>query len=178
MSIWVVNTSPLVFLGNLGRLELLRHEGREVYIPQAVAEEITEKPDAAAQAVQAACGTWMQVRNVTDQTAVMLVQAALHKGEAEAIVLAAELHAERLVLDDQDARRFADRCGLKVMWPQGHWYPGNFTGRQTARSYCFAASRDQRPCRSGISCQSTACHCRITKCKGVVLIHTAAQERQ
>ena len=57
MSIWVVNTSPLVFLGNLGRLELLRHEGREVYIPRAVAEEIAEKPDAAAQAAQAACAT-------------------------------------------------------------------------------------------------------------------------
>jgi len=119
MSIWVVNTSPLVFLGNLGRLELLRHEGREVYIPRAVAEEIAEKPDAAAQAVQAACATWMQVGNVTDQTAVTLVQAALHKGEAEAIVLATELHAERLVLDDQDARRFAARCGLKIIGTLG-----------------------------------------------------------
>ena len=77
MSIWVVNTSPLVFLGNLGRLELLRHEGREVYIPRAVAEEIAEKPDAAAQAVQAVCATWIQVRNVTDQTAVTLVQFVL-----------------------------------------------------------------------------------------------------
>ena len=47
------------------------------------------------------------------------MQAALHKGEAEAIVLAAELHAERLVLDDQDARRFADRCGLKVIGTLG-----------------------------------------------------------
>src|SRR6266545_3737412 len=119
MSIWVVNTSPLVFLGNLGRLELLRQEGREVYIPRAVAEEIAEKPDAAAQAVQAACATWMQVRNVTDQTAVTLVQAALHKGEAEAIVLATELHVERLVLDDQDARRFAARCGLKIIGTLG-----------------------------------------------------------
>ena len=82
----------------------------------------------------------MQVRNVTDQTAVTLVQAALHKGEVETIVLAAELHAERLVLDDQDARRFADRYGLKVI--------------------------------------GTLCHCRITKCKGVMLMHTAAQERQ
>jgi predicted nucleic acid-binding protein len=72
MSIWVVNTSPLVFLGNLGRLELLRREGREVYIPRAVAEEIAEKPDAAAQAVQAACAIWIQVRNVTDETAVTL----------------------------------------------------------------------------------------------------------
>jgi predicted nucleic acid-binding protein len=104
MSIWVVNTSPLVFLGNLGRLELLCHPGREVYIPRAVAEEIAEKPDTAAQAVQATCGTWMQARNVTDQMALTLVQAALHKGEAEAIVLAAELQAERLVPDDQEAR--------------------------------------------------------------------------
>jgi len=72
MSIWVVNTSPLVFLGNLGRLELLRHEGREVYIPLEVAEEIAEKPGAAAQAVQAACATWIQVGDVTDETAVTL----------------------------------------------------------------------------------------------------------
>ena len=57
MSIWVVNTSPLVFLGNLGRLELLRHEGREVYIPREVAEEIAEKPNVAMQAAQAACAT-------------------------------------------------------------------------------------------------------------------------
>jgi predicted nucleic acid-binding protein len=115
MRIWVVNTSPLVFLGNLSRLELLRHEGREVYIPRAVGEEIAEKPDAAAQAVQAACATWMQVRNVTDATAVTLVQASQHKGEAEAIVLATELHAERLVMDNQDARRFANRWGLTVI---------------------------------------------------------------
>jgi predicted nucleic acid-binding protein len=81
MSIWIVNTSPLVFLGNLGRLELLRDEGREVYIPRAVAEEIAEKPGAAAQGVRATCATWMQVRNVTDETAVTLVQASLHKGK-------------------------------------------------------------------------------------------------
>src|SRR2546422_7165009 len=119
MSIWVVNTSPLVFLGNLDRLELLRQERREICIPRAVAEEIAEKPDAAAQAVQAACTTWIQVRDVADRTAVNLVQATLHRGEAEAIVLAAELQAERLVIDDQDARRFADRCGLKTVGTLG-----------------------------------------------------------
>jgi predicted nucleic acid-binding protein len=119
MSVWVVNTSPLVFLGNLGRLELLRKEGREVCLPRAVAEEVAEKPDAAAQAVQAAYLTWLQVRDVADRTAVALVQAALHKGEAEAIVLATELQAERLIIDDQDARRFADRCGLKTVGTLG-----------------------------------------------------------
>jgi len=57
MSVWVVNTSPLVFRGSLGRLGLLRREGWEVCTPRAVAEEVAKKPDAAAQAVQAACGT-------------------------------------------------------------------------------------------------------------------------
>jgi predicted nucleic acid-binding protein len=57
MSIWVVNTSPLVFLGNPSRLELLHHAGREVCIPRAVAEEIAEKPNVAMQAAQAACAT-------------------------------------------------------------------------------------------------------------------------
>jgi predicted nucleic acid-binding protein len=126
MSIWVVNTSPLVFLGNLGRLELLCQEGREVYIPRAVAEEIAEKPDAVAQTVQAACATWIQVRNVTDETAVTLVQASLHKGEAKAIVLATELGAEKLVMDDQDARRFANRCGLTVIGTlEFYWLPSS-----------------------------------------------------
>ena len=115
MSVWVVNTSPLVFLGNLRRLELLRQEGQEVYIPRAVAREVAEKPDAAAQAVQAASETWMRVRDVADRTAVSFVQAALHRGEAEAIVLATELQAAWLVMDDQDARRFADRCGLRTV---------------------------------------------------------------
>jgi hypothetical protein len=119
MSVWVANTSPLVFLGHLGRLELLQQEGREVYIPQAVVEEVAQKPDTAAQALQAACATWMQVRDVADRRMVNLVQATLHKGEAEAIVLAIELQAERLVIDDQDARRFADRCGLKTVGTLG-----------------------------------------------------------
>ena len=57
-----------MFLGNLGRLELLRQEEREVYIPR----EVAEKPAAAAQAVHVACATWMQVHNVTDETAVVL----------------------------------------------------------------------------------------------------------
>ena len=40
---------------------------------------------------------------------------ALHKSETETIVLATELNAERLVIDDLDARRFATRCGLKLI---------------------------------------------------------------
>jgi uncharacterized protein (DUF433 family) len=70
MSLCLANTLPLVFLCNLGRLELLRHN-REVCIPRTVAEEIAEKPDTATQAVQAAAIS-MQERNVKNQTVVAL----------------------------------------------------------------------------------------------------------
>ena len=39
--------------------------------------------------------------------------------EAEAIVLSMELQAERLLIDDQDARRFAIRSGLTVVGTLG-----------------------------------------------------------
>ncbi|MBI2378665.1 MAG: hypothetical protein HYV07_32015 [Deltaproteobacteria bacterium] len=38
----VVNASPLIFLGNAGRLELLRHlDAAEVIVPSPVFEEVT-----------------------------------------------------------------------------------------------------------------------------------------
>ncbi len=81
MSVWVVNTSPLIFLSHLGRLELLRRQERAICIPRAVAEEVAEKPDVAVQAVQDACAAWMQIREVVDRTAVNVTQAALHRGK-------------------------------------------------------------------------------------------------
>ncbi|MEP6906042.1 MAG: hypothetical protein ABI875_08140 [Gemmatimonadales bacterium] len=41
---WVVNASPLISLAKIGRLDLLRAEGRDVLIPAAVEEEILAGP--------------------------------------------------------------------------------------------------------------------------------------
>jgi predicted nucleic acid-binding protein len=42
---WVVDTSPLIFLAKLGRLDLLRRAADTVCTPQAVLNEIQAKPD-------------------------------------------------------------------------------------------------------------------------------------
>ena len=47
MTRWVVDTSPLVFLAKMGRLDLLRQSAELVTIPRAVLTEVHAKPDAA-----------------------------------------------------------------------------------------------------------------------------------
>jgi len=119
VTVWVVNTSPLIFLSHLDRLDLLHAEGREVVIPRAVLDEVLARADCASTVVQQARKTWLKVKEVSDRIGLELIRADLHGGEAEAMMLAKELSAERLVIDDQDARRFADRAGIKTIGTLG-----------------------------------------------------------
>ena len=45
---WVVNASPLIALGSIGRLDLLTSLADEVVIPEIVAEELLRVADEAA----------------------------------------------------------------------------------------------------------------------------------
>ena len=112
MTRWIVDASPLIFLAKLDRLDLLRRSATEVLLPAAVLEEIRRHPDEASASVEEALGTWLRMSVVRDRSAVEFLELDLGPGEAEAIALAREVQAERIVLDDQDARRFARRLGL------------------------------------------------------------------
>ncbi|MBN1659186.1 MAG: DUF3368 domain-containing protein [Anaerolineae bacterium] len=112
LRVWVVDTGPLIFLSKLGHLDLLKGAADTIYAAQAVLDEIHAKPDEAAQAIDLACQPWLTIEQVTNHQAVEILLADLGLGEAETIVLAKEIEAERVVMDDLDARRFAHRIGL------------------------------------------------------------------
>lgn len=118
MSLWVADTSPLIFLAKLNRLDLLRKGAEEILVPPAVLGEIAEQDDEATLRIEEAQRTWLQVRPVKDLRLSTMLKRELGDGEAEAIVLALETKAARIVLDDLDARRLADQLGLK---PVGTW---------------------------------------------------------
>jgi len=59
------------------------------------------------------------MRPVRDVRLLAVLKRELGDGEAEAITLALETHAARIVLDDLDARRLADRLGLKLVGTLG-----------------------------------------------------------
>ena len=119
MTTWVVDTSPLIFLSKLGHLDMLRRSADTICVPQAVLDEIQAKPDEATQAVEQASQSWLSVHQVGNRSAVEILLADLDLGEAEVIVLAKEINADRVVMDDLDARRFARRVGLDLIGTMG-----------------------------------------------------------
>ena len=100
----VVDTSVLIALSNIGRLELLRSLFDDVIVPRAVVEEYGEPlPE------------WIKTVEVKDEQLVRLLLENLHRGEAEVIALALEENADIVALDDKKARNMAKRIGLNVI---------------------------------------------------------------
>jgi uncharacterized protein len=116
---WVVDTSPLIFLAKLDRLDLLRKSASEVLIPEAVLREVKEQPDEGSRRIEKAVESWLQVRLVEDLRVVEVLRADLDWGEAEVIALALQTQAERVVMDDLDGRRKARRLQVNLVGTLG-----------------------------------------------------------
>lgn len=111
----VLNSSPLIFLAKLGYLNQFIKSSDNFYIPQSVADEIEAKSDPASQTVQILINSGsLQVRASSLTTLVNSLNQRLGKGESEAIALAIELNADRVLLDDSTARREARRLGVAI----------------------------------------------------------------
>jgi predicted nucleic acid-binding protein len=98
----VCDSSPLIGLHAINRLELLPVLFHEVMIPPAVAHEIQSF----------ALPSWARI--VPLPAASLIVPNGLGAGESDAIRLAHHLN-ETIVLDDEAARRFARASGLNVI---------------------------------------------------------------
>ena len=114
----VSNTTPLIALAWLKRLDLLPALFTAVHIPEAVRDEIKSKPQAPGAAELEASG-WLVVTPVTNPLAVELLLDQLDLGESQAIVLAHELHADLLLMDERRGRRRALQSGLTVVGTLG-----------------------------------------------------------
>ncbi|MGE3177685.1 MAG: DUF3368 domain-containing protein [Vicinamibacterales bacterium] len=103
----VVNASPLIFLGNAGRLELLRALGADrVIVPEPVFDEVIAggHTDKAARALSDA--TWVEKRPAP-LTPASVVAWELGKGESSVIATALHLPGARVVIDDLNGRKCA-----------------------------------------------------------------------
>lgn len=112
----VADSSPLVVLVTIGHVDVLPALFGKVVIPPEVATELAAP--ARAQAVRAFIATppgWLEVRPPTAVAAIP----RLHAGEVAAIALARELHADRLIVDERDARKAAVERQVQVVGTVG-----------------------------------------------------------
>jgi len=113
----IVNSTPVILLSAIGKLSLLKeiYHTVYIYISKAVYDEIMVKDEfKAARSLIAALGGWIQVENIINEDAKKFFNVALHIGEVEVMILAKEIGADLLIIDDYLARKHASYLELKV----------------------------------------------------------------
>ncbi len=117
----VANTSPLIGLAAIKQLGVLKSLFGEVYIPNFVFEEVVQKGAGKPGSIEVknVINDWIYIKSVKNEKEVELLLAVLDRGEAEAIVLAREVNAEIILLDNREPRIFAKKIGLNVLGTVG-----------------------------------------------------------
>ena len=109
----VVNSTPLIILGNIDGLKILQELYGEIIIPRAVFEEVTNKDDDAKLKLSQNL-SWIKVLEVQDKSNRKMYQAKLHDGEVEVMMLSNEISADLLIIDDNAAKKTAKFLGFTV----------------------------------------------------------------
>lgn len=109
----VSNTSPILSLALIGRLDLLHDLYGSIVIPAAVRQEIMATDQSGAQEVSQA--DWIITHPIDPDVILKLLQREVDRGEAEAIGLAVQLKAAVLLIDERKARNLAQYLELNVV---------------------------------------------------------------
>ena len=115
--IWIINASPLILLGKLGRTDFLERLARQVIVPQAVFREIA--PGATGDVAMEVVLGWAATR-VQDDIIVPPSISAWDLGAGESQVLSHCLAGgHRAVLDDGEARAAAKAHSVPLVGSLG-----------------------------------------------------------
>jgi predicted nucleic acid-binding protein len=97
----VADASPLIALAQVNQLPLLERLFGEILVPPAVVRE-----------VELSLPAFIRERKLSRSIPAAVLHASLDAGESEAISLALELGAERVILDERAARQLAHDLAL------------------------------------------------------------------
>jgi hypothetical protein len=111
VSVVVSDTSPLRALAHLGQLNLLSALFTEIYIPPAVVKEL-ETPLSKLPPILMVSLPFIHIQSPSNYAKVQHLRTRVDAGEAEALALALELHADAVIIDELIGRRIALELGL------------------------------------------------------------------
>jgi predicted nucleic acid-binding protein len=114
----VADTSPVNYLILIQEIDVVPKIYGRVVIPQTVREELVRA--SAPQLVRSwmeCLPSWLEVRSPSTVPDSSLKK--LDAGERDGIMLATELHADQLIVDEREGRREAERRGISVIGTLG-----------------------------------------------------------
>jgi len=103
----VSDTTAITSLSKIGRAEILSRLFRQIVIPNAVRDELLK--------YHPSLPAFLEVKALQDTGQLVPLLRDLEAGEAEAILLALELRADALLIDDRRGRRIAEERGVRCM---------------------------------------------------------------
>ncbi|MEW6110228.1 MAG: DUF3368 domain-containing protein [Nitrospirota bacterium] len=113
----VSNSTILIGLARINKLELLKKLFSKVYIPEAVFKELTQTEKSGASDIKNAA--YLDRRSPKDEKEVSLLLGNLDRGEAEVLALSKELNADLVLVDEEKARKVVVFAGFEVMGLMG-----------------------------------------------------------
>jgi len=108
----VSDTSPLVCLLHLNKINLLKDLFANVIIPTAVFNELNKAKIINEIFLQK--NSFIQIKTPVNKKKVEELMLILDEGESEAIVLSIELKAELLLIDEAPGREIARKYGIQI----------------------------------------------------------------
>lgn len=113
----VSNSTILIGLSRINKLDLLKKLFSKVYIPDAVFDELTKSEKVGALDIKKA--SYIERKSPKDIRAIALLLGNLDRGEAEVLVLSKELNADLVLVDEEKARKVVGIAGFEVMGLMG-----------------------------------------------------------
>ena len=101
----ISNSGPLIALARINKLELIERYFGAVRIPREVYDEICIRGKGKPGSKEVEEAKWIRIIDVKDKLAVKLFKES-NKGEAETIVLAKELNASLVLMDELREKGF------------------------------------------------------------------------
>lgn len=113
----VSDTTPIISLLKINRLNLLEGLFEEILIPDAVYKELTSDKRFADEAKIVQSAAYIKNVMVSNPGAARILKMAtgLDQGESEAIVLTDELKADILLMDEAKGREVSRQMGIVIM---------------------------------------------------------------
>lgn len=110
----IVNSTPIISLCSIGKIELLKDIYDKIYIPYGVYEEVCIEGNSKVGANLIEKNNFILINKIQNEEAKRFFKTSLHKGEVEVMILAEEMKADLCIIDDLLARKYAKYLGLQV----------------------------------------------------------------